>query len=262
MSNHIHILSPHFDDAVFSLSHLLLNFTGTITLITVFTQECEFKHLKGDYAKYGNLKQRKYEDACAMEMIVKQNPNLKLIARYFDLPDAMFRLFWQSPVKTIKKKLATEEIMHIYCPLGIGNHPDHVACYKACSDLLPSYKITYYSEYPYNSLKLNILTLSSGINLRLTWNDIFSYYNHSLYASCPRIVRIYRIITALFYYLIPYKQRKIATILEKAVNVTLKKKLMLCYSSQIEPIFGICYKNELDIDSKEYLYRFKCDASS
>ena len=261
MSNHIHILSPHFDDAVFSLSHLLLNFTGTITLITVFTQECEFKHLKGDYAKYGNLKHRKYEDACAMDQIVKQNRKLKLIPRYFDLPDAMFRSFWENPVNDIKNKLACEQINHIYCPLGIGNHPDHLACYKACGELFPSDKITYYSEYPYNSLKLNMVSFSCGINLRLTWNDIFSYYNHAMYASCPRIVRLYRIITSLFYYFIPYKQRKIANILEKAVNLTLKKKLMLCYSSQIEPIFGICNKNKLDIDSKEYLYTLG-DASS
>lgn len=236
MSNHIHILSPHFDDAVFSLSDLLLNFTGTITLITVFTQECEFKHLKGDYAKYGNLKQRKYEDACAMEMIVKQNRKLKLIPRYFDLPDAMFRSFWKNPVNEIKNNLACEEINHIYCPLGIGEHPDHIACYKACSDIFPSNKITYYSEYPYNSLKLNLFKrlfyINMSLNIPLSWKDITAYYNDALYNSCPRIIRLYRIISTVINYYLPYSLNKV-TFTERKVNKSIKKKLIMCYKSQI-----------------------------
>jgi hypothetical protein len=261
MSNYVHIISPHFDDAIFSLSDLLLNFKGTIKLITVFTKECKFDHLKGDYVKYADLKHRKYEDTCAMEQIIKQNPNLKLNISYFDLPDHIFRSFGQCPISSIKEKLSNEEIDHIYCPLAIGEHPDHIACYKACSDIFPSHKITYYSEYPYNTLKLNLFkrlfSLNMTLNTPLSWKDITKYYNHTIYNSCPRIIRLYRIISTVICYYLPYSLNKI-TFTETEVNTSIKKNLMMCYKSQIEPIFG---KNELDIDSKEYTYTFT-DVSS
>ena len=52
------IISPHLDDALFSLSSYLLSYKGNIIIATLFTKEC-CHNFKDVYALYANMKKRK-----------------------------------------------------------------------------------------------------------------------------------------------------------------------------------------------------------
>ena len=84
------ILSPHLDDALFSMSNFLVNTYCDILLVTLFTKE-EKHNLTNDYAMYANIAKRKIEDKNAINKVKKLNPHIRIEIKYLDLPDQIFR---------------------------------------------------------------------------------------------------------------------------------------------------------------------------
>ena len=55
------ILSPHLDDALYSMSSFLCNHYGDVIIATLFTREVDNDY-QGHYALYADMKTRKKED--------------------------------------------------------------------------------------------------------------------------------------------------------------------------------------------------------
>ena len=69
------ILSPHLDDALFSLSNLILTSKHKIIIVTLFTKEVE-NNFVGDYALYADTITRKEEDVKVINKIKSINPEI------------------------------------------------------------------------------------------------------------------------------------------------------------------------------------------
>lgn len=184
----VYVISPHFDDAVYSMGMLLyeLKKYGNVTIINVFT-----KSHKGPYtysakknikvAGFTNAvdlyKNRLKEDTQALSAVNAKQVNL-------DLTEALYRRKIQRSflnklvpefehvyptyrwhiIKSISAKdHAAQDLKQkllkiipqnavIFSPLGIGNHADHVIVHKVCSELFQNN--LYYVDFPYN-IKLN-----------------------------------------------------------------------------------------------------------
>jgi len=249
------LLSPHLDDAVFSVSHLL---GPDVLVVTIFTKEMPHQY-KGDYAAYADMQTRKLEDAEAMRDIAHE---------YLNIPDVLFRGKAESNVlPEICKKLNAirrkYDINHVYCPFGIGEHPDHLLTYDACLAVFPVAMTTFYGEYPYFNLPLNRIVrfrrLGLNPGVRITWRDMWSYFTHPIYSSTPWFVRIFRILRAVFSW--TSSTNRTGWGIKHCPARTDKLQRCLAYGSQIRPIFGSAdnLAKELDLFPNEYiitLYRF------
>ena len=268
MKNNILILSPHLDDAFFSMSSFIHNFVGEITLVTFFTKEEKNikSKFKDDYLCYADVKTRKKEDKMASELASKINTNMKIKSIYLNLPDNIFRkqcdyfhiinkaIFELTKIKNITN------FQQIYCPLGVGEHTDHIITYISCNKVFNSDQITYYYEFPYSNIKLNLIHRLNTLNYKYNGNynikikDIKDYYNHPIYNSTPKIIRILRIIYIFLYFCLVYFKKKINVFqIKNSINIVNKYKNIMCYSSQIKPIFKnkIFVKNELEMFNNE-----------
>ena len=251
-NNTVMILSPHFDDAVLSTSNILLNCKETIIYVTIFTKECDFSHLSNDYICYGDLKTRKHEDKIMLEKLKQFNKEIKIEPIYLELPDDIFRKYVDYNVIFNKlcyllKNLDKEyNFNNIYCPLAIGEHPDHLMTYNACQTLENTKKITYYLDYPYKNLKLNLISrfnkLSINHNETISFYDIVDYANHPMYKSCFFLIRYLKIAKNIFdcWY---NTNLKTINIKKQKPNLLNKYHLINSYKSQIKPLFS--YNNIL-----------------
>ena len=242
------ILSPHLDDAVFSASHAFGQ--GRTMVITVFTGEGDTHGLNGftgDYALYADMKTRKREDSYAMRMM----PGT-VLPIYLDLPDKLFRKDDDEVRRRLKEGLQQYATQYrfdkIYCPLGVGEHPDHLLVYEVARTVFS--EMLYYCEYPYSNISLNLRRRCAATE-RLPWlSAVKQYYTHPIYQSTPWYVRAYRIITGL---------RPAAVLpgrLEAHPAGGRKFAAMLCYETQIKPIFGSreSLERELSQYKNEYTY--------
>ena len=140
--------------------------------------------------------------------------------------------------------------------MAIGEHKDHLITYNECSKVFDKSKTYFYYDYPYCNLKLNTIKrlnyLQINHELSVSFNDIIEYYNHPIYMSTPRIVRIIRIIYNLFWCIFPSKNNNIE-IYEEYVDCNIKNDIVSNYITQIKPIFGsfINLKNTLTKYCKE-----------
>ena len=256
------IISPHLDDALFSLSSLLMA-GGNFVIATVFTQECQFEHLTGDYAAYGDMKTRKKEDIAAITFL-NQIPGTKVQYIHLDYPDTLFRKGNNAPfilpLIDAMRELCTRKFDKIYCPLGVGEHPDHVFVYDICQNVFGNNAI-YYCEFPYSALKLNQvkrfnrLGLDHGLDLDLDWSDYVDYYTHPIYASTLGVLRFFRLFRK-FRCLTP----AVNSVRQESheIDVEFKYALLSHYKTQIDPIFGSLerLKKELQKEQKETLVHF------
>jgi hypothetical protein len=233
------IISPHLDDALFSLSALL---QGHIVIATVFTQEHLFKGLKGlkgAYAAYADMKTRKKEDIAAFHFLTRKKKNVKIEYIHLDFPDKLFRkndAIMLKPLREELRELYNQNFDKIYCPLGVGGHPDHLLVFEMCQVVFGN-RAAYYCEYPYSGLKLNRVKRFNALglkhDLRLKWQDYIDYYRHPIYASTLGIVRLYRMCHW------PFGTRENTfQIIKYETDVAFKGKLVSHYQTQIEPIFG------------------------
>lgn len=184
----IHLFfSPHLDDAVLSCGGLLslLGEKNAVLIVNVFSQAKEGKlsrysknylHFCGFKDKNDYFKTREKEDKQAAALV-------RAKTSYLDLPEAIFRFqprflfprfFYNSKKKLlgkidskdkqiltevkrgIKEKIdeAGEKIDRIYFPLAIGGHVDHrilnqVGFEMAKEKLVAQEKIFFYQDFPY-----------------------------------------------------------------------------------------------------------------
>ena len=242
------ILSPHLDDAIFSLSSLLLNYKGNVVIATLFTQENKH-NFKGDYALYADMKTRKLEDYNAFEKIMSYNQNIFIKRIYLNLPDELFRSNNLEINKLIQDKLLNIKNNYnfkaIYCPLAIGEHTDHILTYNNCIKIFKNSHILFYCDYPYCNLKLNTIkrlnSLQINHTLKLTYNDVKEYYCHPIYKSSPFFIRIVRIIINFLSIIFPLPKKYDSETYRFKTEPNLKHNIVSNYFTQIEPIFGSFY---------------------
>lgn len=155
-----YILSPHYDDAVFSCYHLLSNQT---TIINIFsgipdkTKKTTWDIVCGNFNSHNLMKMRKRENDLAVSKYIKNTINLNYLDRQYndnrpDKADILNRL---------KDQISSKNDI-IYAPLAIGNifsHPDHILIRKVALDLIAShYKVIFYADFPY--MKMTLFDLS------------------------------------------------------------------------------------------------------
>lgn len=170
------VVSPHLDDAVFSLGeHILswINQGNEIQILNVFTSfKSDYipqysKHLLDDLG-VNNMeyeKIRKKEDHNALALIHIMPDNLDFI-------DGGFRYYENRTIYPSSSDLFSgevhrndevtiEEVSHclqkyktydkVLVPYGVGNHADHLICRKGSEVTFPNTKIYYYFDQTYSA---------------------------------------------------------------------------------------------------------------
>jgi LmbE family N-acetylglucosaminyl deacetylase len=267
-------VSPHLDDIIFSTGSILqkiLDYNQHVIIATVFTKENNelLNNFNGDYYHYANYRERKIEDKKAMKKFNSTN----LIIKYFDLDDEIFRNYTSVNyednsiinyiINNIEQICSEYNVNTIYSPLAIGYHKDHLITFSALQRLKNKYLIKYYYDYPYCNIKLNTIVRLSDFGIfesNLMLKNIIEYYNNPIYSSCNPLIRIIKIIILLLTYF--------KNILKKSKNYKLdsfivdqnnKIDSMLCYKTQIKPIFGsteYLYQTVKDFNMEKIIYFF------
>ncbi|RFU45083.1 PIG-L deacetylase family protein [Paraburkholderia sp. DHOC27] len=135
-SPRLFIVSPHFDDAVFSCGALLATHPDAV-VCTVFAappeqdMHTEWDRLAGFASAHASVHARTLEDDAALEVLEAVPVRMPFRdAQYFDSP-SIARLA-AALEETIYRSTANTLVM----PLGL-HHPDHVLAYDACCEILP-----------------------------------------------------------------------------------------------------------------------------
>ena len=158
----ITILSPHRDDAGFSLG-LTLSLWGAasvkLQVLNFFTQSA--------YAPLSSAKTvkeisaiREEEDQRALSLV--HNGIFIASLRLLDAPLRLNIPLSQITQEGSAAKVTQEELWQLsrsiqqHCadglvvaPLGLGNHVDHIAVHRAAVDCLPAFKLAFYEDLPY-----------------------------------------------------------------------------------------------------------------
>ena len=200
-----YFISPHYDDAVLSAGAVMtyLAKTNDIYVINIFTEagkhpytlsakaylnQCGYENAEDLY------KDRKTEDREVLGKIVKESVDLGFtdalwrkkthtnsFGRFLTEFDHIYPTYKfhiqkgklhkedQETVHAISKRL--REIVDtknsiIFCPMGIGNHVDHVMVHTICNDIFEN--TIFWSDFPYNQtqgskknkISLNTFTFS------------------------------------------------------------------------------------------------------
>jgi LmbE family N-acetylglucosaminyl deacetylase len=162
----ITIVSPHLDDAAFSLGALILNSPERIKVINVFTRSC-YTLLESDKNKVFEItKLRRGEDEAALTLLCER-------VDYLNFPDASIRENYVSesdylsadldPEKdpiyaqvsdAIRKNFSENPYAIYYFPLGLGDNIDHVilrAVGESLNEESPN-QIRFYEDWGYECL--------------------------------------------------------------------------------------------------------------
>lgn len=263
------ILSPHLDDALYSMSSFLTNHYGSVIIATLFTKEVP-NNYTGVFAHYANTPIRKMEDRDAVNKVRTLNMNIDILVKYLDLPDQIFRDKNSNINELIYQKMIelrdSYDITKIFCPLGIGEHIDHVLTYNNCK-LVFDQNITYfYFDYPYCTLKLNIQKRLNVLGLIqgdcVDHLDLIDYFSDPIYSSRPWYSQLFYTLwnafISWFNCFTCNDKNKYVTYSYYAVPEH-KYKIISKYTSQINPIFSsssnmmhILHKNSKEIYIKIY----------
>lgn len=153
----IHILSPHFDDAAYSLAQtisLLVKKKINITIINCFTiTKWAIVFVSRDVNEVSLI--RKKEDAAFYKLYKAPIDIINL-----DLLDAPLRsgvIFQEKPfgkkeweaVDMLKNFLENHVSDFLLCPLSIGNHIDHAVCLEAVVQLYKTIPVLFFEDLPY-----------------------------------------------------------------------------------------------------------------
>jgi len=283
------IISPHLDDAIFSMSNFLLKYKGNVIICTIFTKEFTKIKFFDDYKYYADTQKRKQEDQKAIIELKKRNKNIRIKMIYLNLYDDLFRYYISNAninihielIQVLTKIKNKYNFQKIFCPLGIGNHPDHLLTYDYITKIFNFQNLYYYYDYPYCCLKLNVfnrlkyLNLSNYHDIDLELKDFINYYQHPIYKSTNIVIRILRMtkifctyyidkIYLLFNNYFQYSnnmKNKIEFRINKINNFQKKYQIIKHYYTQIIPIFGnsISLYNNLKINNQEYYIKIKKD---
>ncbi|MBW7944021.1 PIG-L family deacetylase [Patescibacteria group bacterium] len=176
MSVNIQVFSPHFDDASLSCGEHILAWAKKgmkVEVITVFTR-FGAEHLSKDSIEF--MKKGHVESVTEFEKVRGQEDRESMgklgVASYkwLNLVDAGFReqdstptyqthqeLFagtikdsasWQSQLELrLQQEVKTEAV--VVCPLGVGQHADHLLVRRILEKYVPTERLLYYVDIPY-----------------------------------------------------------------------------------------------------------------
>ncbi len=153
----VYILSPHIDDAAFSLALTISRFADNnipVTIINCFTvTKWTAIHVENKEIEAVS-RLRKSED----DEFYKNFGNINVIN--LDLLDAPLRngyIFQNQPfqpdewelIENLKKLLEQHVGGLLLCPLAIGNHIDHAICREAVIGLYNKLTVIFFEDLPY-----------------------------------------------------------------------------------------------------------------
>lgn len=149
-------ISPHPDDIALSIGCYIQSLTGRKIIITSHSKSMD------DDRRTDQTARRKKEELAFAEKVEAE-------VVFLDLPDTNYRgvrwevfdyslkiednAFINSLLLSELNKIA--ETCTLFCPLGIGLHPDHIACYYSSlqilcrMDVCPA-AVLFYEEIPYS----------------------------------------------------------------------------------------------------------------
>ncbi len=201
------ILSPHCDDAAFSLGGLLLSgMIDNVVICTVFSiSNCTYNDLEDSIENITTI--RKKED----EEFFKQCKS-KIHLHYMDKLDAPIRMgnedldVFNTSFTKKDREICTEIISFIednfsiddiiYAPLALGNHIDHYILFEVAADLAAEgYDVNYYEDLPYAANCSNYLLKRRISSLEERIENVYSdLVRHSKISIIDKIsaLSIYR----------------------------------------------------------------------
>lgn len=157
------VLSPHRDDAIFSLAIALGRWSSCarISILNFFTTSSYAPRVRVEDCSAANLSRiRRREDRRALRSVVE---GIRVID--CGLLDAPIRLGVQtaavsgpdaSAVRTEDVELVAEQVRRlarkasaIIGPLGLGNHIDHRTVREAAMRVVPPKRLAFYEDLPY-----------------------------------------------------------------------------------------------------------------
>jgi LmbE family N-acetylglucosaminyl deacetylase len=228
------VLSPHLDDAVLSCGGLLLQLRDQLPILvaTAATADCPPALLAGHPSlqrlldKWRPPAQRREEDAAALTLLKVNFVHLGFFDAIFRT-DSEQRLLYQK-VEEITSAPAESDAGHIeglrqavaallqsgkrllvLAPLGLGHHVDHQIMGHIARDLKQTlaFDLLYYEDFPYTLLTQHTQLVLEGRADR----------------SEEAVGRLGASIAATY---------------EQPYNIDDKLKVMGCYASQLDAIFG------------------------
>lgn len=199
----IFILSPHIDDACFSLGGILSNLKCRKTIWNVFSYTY--------YSKYGKNKdvmlQRKTEDKCFCETIDAKTiyteyadaeaRGYNCLSDYFGVPTQVAITENWDLIKEISQqiisRLGKDNVDIVFVPMAAGNHIDHLivrqSAILAMCTLKKNSTIVFYEDLPYavdtNKMELAKKEIQYYFKLKEQHAEI-SYKNKT------KLIEIYR----------------------------------------------------------------------
>ena len=179
----VFILSPHIDDAAYGLAIHIAKWAERkipVTIINCFTDTnwtiCFISKEKEEICRL-----RKAEDI-AFNRLFESHLNIINL----DLLDAPLRggfifkykdfeeLEWAT-VNVVREAIhnVVPKDSHLFCPLAIGDHIDHVICLEAIKKTYGHYKVSFFEDLPYSArinekeIKAHVLLLQQQLGITL-----------------------------------------------------------------------------------------------
>ena len=230
MNKHALVLSPHFDDAIWSCGKFLKELRGngfTVSVVTIFGGESD-EYLENN--AFNNTEERRNINDEVIKQMGFLPINLdekELVIRnsisgltFLKIPfywikenfQDFDKLQYDSIVKEINKLCNCETFDVVLSPWGFGNHPDHLFTHHL-SKKIRAKKLYYYWDFP---------------------------YHHYTFLKCLRCLNI----------------QSTYPIMKKSVNLNERINMISKYKHQTQACFGSKdnLKNLLLSDSNEYYY--------
>jgi LmbE family N-acetylglucosaminyl deacetylase len=173
-------VAPHLDDAVLSCGGLVSRLAGAgedVAVVTVVTadppEDAHLSHLAQRHHRGWDIGDAPFvlrceEDVAAVDLLGARAHHLgrlDALYRQDDSGRSFYRrnicavpvdpldLEREKPLVRAALAQAMDELgldgAHVFCPLTVGLHVDHVIVRRAVEELFPAHRITYYEDYPY-----------------------------------------------------------------------------------------------------------------
>lgn len=200
-------ISPHLDDAVLSCGGLISKLSPKYH-IEVWTLFCgrPLWPRKSPLVRWLHgicnarnaselLRRRRLEDKHALNIVGASGKYLSFLDSVYRLETISKPLYHASCVGNVhakdsrlvsaisaalKKRLHAQDV--VFCPLGIGNHVDHIITRQAV-DAVDEIKISYYQDVPYVMSETNagnVLPSFKELQVSLGPDNLSSWYNASV----------------------------------------------------------------------------------